>query len=314
MNNNRSYNKKIGCLNYQELKEVINSITCSSGFAVCVDIEQAINSSNKISENQKVNLMSLLFMVSLSKGIYHEKDLLSLMDRLVLSAPSKATLSRIIKLLLESGNVMAKQVMSIMDSMFAAPSACQDSLISLADWIESCSVLCENERESLANLAKQRAVMLAMAFEGDKEIYQVLIHARSKWYLEAIGNAVSIEELSHLQVAIVNDRLTATSQAQLIFIIKQAEASVEKNGAVDIEECIVYILHKAISSCQLNSCGGGSLKYCDATNQIIQWVANSTGSPLMIRLLALAKHRITKCENGMLLENFKSKMLLFYGY
>ncbi|MDP0589379.1 MAG: hypothetical protein QS748_09405 [Candidatus Endonucleobacter bathymodioli] len=314
MKHNSLYNKQFGYLDYQEFKELIYTITCSSAFATCTDLEQAISSSDKISEDQKVNLMSLLFMVSLRKGIYQENSLLSRIDSLILPVQSKESLIRIIKLLRDGDDVIAKHFMSMIENLFASPSACQKSLISLADWIESHPVLFEDERESLANLAKQRAMMLAMALEGDKEIYQEIINARGQWYLEAVGNAISIEELRQLQVSIVNDSMAETSQTQLQCLLKQAEANIEKNGSVDLEECIIYMIYKTVSNCQSNACVVDNFNYPDGTTQMIQWFEKSINSPLIGNLFSWEKHKADKCENGMLLKNFKFRSLLFYGY
>ena len=314
MKKNNSFIKELDTIGYQELKDSIGTITSISPFATHISLELAISSSKKITTDQRIELMSLLFMVSLRKGTYQDKSLIKRIDSLAVSVSDKEKVRNAISPLLDNPLAIVKQVRAMVNNLFAAPSTCADDLINLAEWIRTYPALLNDEQELLSTMARQRAIMLDMALEGDDSTTKELIELRNHWYLENIANADTVEELNQLQKVILNDNLTSISQSRLNSLIEHAEASIEANGLVDLEECITHMIHTAILACRANACVEASPDYADGVNQITRWFSDFLKSPLMNSLVSLAKQKAAQDIKTLQLPAFKTRSLMVYSH
>ncbi|MDD7805575.1 MAG: hypothetical protein PUP46_08460 [Endozoicomonas sp. (ex Botrylloides leachii)] len=77
---------------YHDLKKCICNITCNSSIEEHISLELAISSNNHISEEEKVILLSSLFIVSLNKASYDPDYIVCRLNHLVIAPTTKKKL------------------------------------------------------------------------------------------------------------------------------------------------------------------------------------------------------------------------------
>ncbi len=287
MNYKKQLIQQLEVISHQELKEKIGMLAGPQSCSAHIELELEITSSQKLSIEQRQELLGLLFIRSLRCGVLSYQNLVSRIDSLIVPVAAREALTQIMEPLKGDHDYFVDQIRSMVYSVFAAPATDSEDLKHLAAWIRTHPALMPEERESLSNSAELRAIVHELAAEGESCAVSELAQSRNRWYIQAISESESLDQLDHIQKSILADSLPRVWKTGLNSLLEHAEESLERDGAVEVGQCITRMIQTAVLACRLNASMGPMPDYAGYIDQITHWFFGFINSPIVRDMLEL---------------------------
>ncbi len=300
----------LSIISYKELHQYISCIKHTDACDTHIALELAICSSQVINEEQRLELLALLFIVSCRQGIYQPRALIERADGLVVDTPIKRHLAEVIHELQSNPEGLCEHVKAMINDSFASPIATEDALAKMAIWIRQYPALQPAEQETLSTMARQCELLLMMANSGDDSAKEVLRSSRIQWFVEHISNATHNRQLQQIETMLTEDNLVNISAEKVTPLINHAMDSLKTLGYVDLNGCVTQIIHSVIYP----EYSPAPSSYQKNIKQVKDWLSDKTSSPLVSSLLAISRKKTTHSPLVFSKSLFKKKSLFAFSY
>lgn len=300
----------LSIISYKELHQYISCIRHTDACDTHIAVELAILSSQVIDDEQRLELLALLFIVSCQQGIYQPAALLERASLLGVDSSIRQHLVEVITELQNNPNSISEHIKALINDTFASPMATEEALANMATWISQYPALKTTEQQTLSNIARQCELLLMMVNSGDENAKDALRSSRIQWFVEQIANAEGTEQLQQIEILFLEDNLVNISHEKITPLINNAIESLNTLGYVDLNGCLTRIIHSVIYP-------EDSFKqsaYQKNIGQVKDWLSDKASSPLVRSLLATSQKKAEPSKMTLSKSLFKKKSLLVFGY